>query len=114
MADAPHAALFYSAQQPHLTTHTFQCPALPAALLSMSNALTEMGVVRLASDTAAAYLQTLHLSWPSLFMLLHLMFYGCHYLFASQTAHVGALYPTALGLMVASGEAQLLRHMRLT
>ena len=40
---------------------------------------------------------------PALFGALHVTFFMFHYLFASQTAHVGALYTAFLGLMLAGG-----------
>lgn len=38
------------------------------------------------------------------FFILHTAFFGLHYLFASQTAHIGALYAAFLAMMLASGE----------
>jgi DASS family divalent anion:Na+ symporter len=37
------------------------------------------------------------------FFILHTAFFGLHYLFASQTAHIGALYAAFLAMMLASG-----------
>jgi DASS family divalent anion:Na+ symporter len=37
------------------------------------------------------------------FLILHTAFFGLHYLFASQTAHIGALYAAFLAMMLASG-----------
>jgi hypothetical protein len=37
------------------------------------------------------------------FFILHLAFFALHYLFASQTAHIGALYAAFLAMMLASG-----------
>lgn len=40
------------------------------------------------------------------FFILHAAFFGLHYLFASQTAHIGALYAAFLAMMLASGKHQ--------
>lgn len=40
------------------------------------------------------------------FFILHAAFFGLHYLFASQTAHIGALYAAFLAMMMAAGEAR--------
>jgi di/tricarboxylate transporter len=37
------------------------------------------------------------------FFILHTAFFGLHYLFASQTAHIGALYAAFLAMMLAAG-----------
>jgi DASS family divalent anion:Na+ symporter len=37
------------------------------------------------------------------FFILHFAFFALHYLFASQTAHIGALYAAFLAMMLASG-----------
>jgi hypothetical protein len=39
------------------------------------------------------------------FFILHFAFFALHYLFASQTAHIGALYAAFLAMMLASGAA---------
>lgn len=39
-----------------------------------------------------------------MFFILHTAFFGLHYLFASQTAHIGALYAAFLAMMLAAGE----------
>jgi DASS family divalent anion:Na+ symporter len=73
-------------------------------LVSMSIALQERGVVDAFTGQAAGALSALDLGWPALFVALHCVFYALHYLFASQTAHVGALYTGFLSLMLAAGE----------
>jgi len=37
------------------------------------------------------------------FALLNAVYFGLHYMFASQTAHVGALYAAFLAMMLAAG-----------
>ena len=53
------------------------------------------------------------LTWPVAFALLHLGYFALHYLFASQTAHVGALYSAFLGMMLASGAPPVLAALTL-
>lgn len=57
------------------------------------------------SDWAGGQLSHLLLPWPVLFAGMHLLFFSMHYLFASQTAHVGALYAAFCSLMISAGEA---------
>lgn len=72
----------------------------------MSLTLQQKGVIDVFSGWAADSLGALGLPWPALFGALHLLFFGLHYLFASQTAHVGALYTAFLSIMIAGGDAQ--------
>ena len=78
--------------------------ALLAVLISMSLGLQTLGVIDVFSGWAGTQLEALSLPWPALFLALHLTFFGAHYAFASQTAHVGALYAAFCSLMIQSGE----------
>ena len=51
----------------------------------------------------AEQLAALGLPWLGLFAALHMLYYAMHYMFASQTAHVGALYPVFCSLLIAAG-----------
>ena len=53
------------------------------------------------------------MSWAGAFALLHLGYYLMHYFFASQSAHVGALYPAFLSMMIASGAPPALAALTL-
>lgn len=44
-----------------------------------------------------------NLGWQPVFGLLSLVYFGLHYMFASQTAHVGALYSAFLAMMLSAG-----------
>lgn len=70
----------------------------------MSLGLQSLGVIDVFSSWAGGQLETLDLPWPALLGLLHLLFFSMHYLFASQTAHVGALYTAFCSLMITAGE----------
>jgi DASS family divalent anion:Na+ symporter len=74
-----------------------------AVLISMALGLQTLGVIDTFSGYAGAQLDSLALPWPALFAALHLAFFGAHYLFASQTAHVGALYAAFCSLMISAG-----------
>jgi DASS family divalent anion:Na+ symporter len=78
-----------------------------AVLISMSLGLQSLGVIDTFSGWAGTQLDALALPWPALFAALHLTFFGAHYLFASQTAHVGALYAAFCSLMISSGESHV-------
>lgn len=74
-----------------------------AVLVGMSGQLNSLGVVKYFADVAGAFLTSMHLGWPLVFGLLNVTYFGLHYMFASQTAHVGALYAAFLAMMLVSG-----------
>ena len=69
----------------------------------MSGQLNSQGVVAFFSDKVGEQLTTMNMGWPAVFGLLNVVYFGLHYIFASQTAHVGALYAAFLAMMTASG-----------
>eukprot|EP01023_Acetabularia_acetabulum_P029715 TRINITY_DN2801_c0_g1_i13.p1 TRINITY_DN2801_c0_g1~~TRINITY_DN2801_c0_g1_i13.p1 ORF type:complete len:233 (-),score=17.60 TRINITY_DN2801_c0_g1_i13:294-923(-) len=84
-----------------------------AILVGMSGQLNNLGIIKFFSDTVGGILTASALSWPQLFAALHLVYYYLHYMFASQTAHVGALYSAFLVLMLASGVPPVLAALSL-
>ena len=74
-----------------------------AVLVGFSGQLNTMGVVAWLSSFVSSYLFGLHLGMWGMFTALHVFYFFLHYFFASQSAHVGALYPAFLTLMLASG-----------
>lgn len=74
-----------------------------AVLVGMSGQLNAMGVIKVFSDVAGSFLQSMSLSWGAVFAVLHVLYFALHYGFASQTAHVGALYSAFIAMMLASG-----------
>ncbi|KAJ4871726.1 hypothetical protein Rs2_46623 [Raphanus sativus] len=74
-----------------------------AVLIGMAGQLTNLGVVAWMSDCVANLLQTLSLTWPASFAILQASYLLLHYVFASQTAHAGALYPAFLAMQIAAG-----------
>lgn len=74
-----------------------------AVLVGMAGQLSDFGIVNWISNSVAESLQPLSLSWPAAFGVLQATYFLIHYLFASQTGHVGALYPAFLAIHLASG-----------
>jgi len=74
-----------------------------AVLVGMSGQLNALGVIKHFADAVGGRLVAMHLGWPSVFALLNAVYFGLHYMFASQTAHVGALYAAFLAMMLAAG-----------
>ncbi|KAK9110750.1 hypothetical protein Sjap_018810 [Stephania japonica] len=74
-----------------------------AVLVGMAGQLTNLGIVTWMSGCVAKILHSLSLSWPSAFVVLQAAYFFIHYLFASQTGHVGALYSAFLAMHLASG-----------
>ncbi|KAF5180627.1 Dicarboxylate transporter 2.1 protein [Thalictrum thalictroides] len=74
-----------------------------AGLVGMAGQLTNLGIVTWMSDCVAKSLQSFSLSWPAAFLVLQTVYFLIHYLFASQTGHVGALYSAFLAMNLAAG-----------
>ncbi|MBL3398920.1 anion permease [Staphylococcus pasteuri] len=76
-----------------------------SVLVLMADQLNQLGFIPWLSKVIA---QSLHgLSWPIVIVLLILFFFYSHYLFASSTAHVSAMYAALLGIAVAAGAPPL-------
>jgi divalent anion:Na+ symporter, DASS family len=74
-----------------------------AVLVGMSGQLNAAGVVSHFASAVGGALAQLSLAWPAALALLAGAYWGLHYLFASQTAHVGALYSAFLAMLLAAG-----------
>ena len=74
-----------------------------AVLVGFSGQLNAMGVVSWLSGFVSTYLLSLNLGVWGMFTALHVFYFFLHYFFASQSAHVGALYPAFLTLLLAAG-----------
>ncbi|GAB2292016.1 cytochrome P450-dit2 [Dionaea muscipula] len=84
-----------------------------AVLVGMAGQLTNLGIVSWMSGSVAEGLKAMHLSWPAAFGLLQAAYFFVHYLFASQTGHVGALYSAFLAMNLASGVPGVLAALAL-
>lgn len=84
-----------------------------AVLIGLSSQLSALGVIKAFADAVGGTLASLNLGWQPLFALLHLVFFALHYMFASQTAQVGALYAAFCAMMLAAGVPPVLAAMSL-
>ncbi|KAG8645878.1 dicarboxylate transporter 2.1, chloroplastic [Manihot esculenta] len=84
-----------------------------AVLVGMAGQLTNLGIVTWMSGCVAKILQSLSLSWPAAFVILQASYFVIHYLFASQTGHVGALYSAFLAMHLAAGVPGVLAALAL-
>ncbi|XP_068637596.1 dicarboxylate transporter 2.1, chloroplastic-like [Aristolochia californica] len=84
-----------------------------AVLVGMAGQLTNLGIVGWMSNCVAKILQSFSLSWPAAFVILQAAYFFIHYLFASQTGHVGALYSAFLAMHLASGVPGVLAALAL-
>ncbi|XVF67249.1 hypothetical protein PTKIN_Ptkin10aG0105400 [Pterospermum kingtungense] len=84
-----------------------------AVLVGMAGQLTNLGIVSWMSGCVAKILQCLSLSWPAAFAVLQASYFFIHYLFASQTGHVGALYSAFLAMHLAAGVPGVLAALAL-
>ncbi|KAL3652161.1 hypothetical protein CASFOL_001842 [Castilleja foliolosa] len=64
--------------------------------------------------SVASFLKSLSLGWGGAFFILQISYFFIHYLFAGQTAHVGALYSAFLGMYLASNVPGLLAALALS
>ena len=78
-----------------------------AVLVGMSGQLNALGVIKHFADAVGGRLVAANLGWPAVFGLLNGVYFGLHYMFASQTAHVGALYAAFLAMMLAAGALRI-------
>ena len=79
----------------------------------MSGQLNTLGVVGHFSSIVSGALAAANFGWPQAFAALHFGYFIMHYFFASQSAHVGALYPAFLSMMLASGTPPMLAALTL-
>jgi DASS family divalent anion:Na+ symporter len=97
----------------HLLTETKAWDALMwfAPLIMMSDELGSSGVVKLVSEALFGRLK----GWPWAFGLaaLVLVYFYVHYVFASMTAHVTALFPAFFAAALAIGAPPLLAALAL-
>lgn len=84
-----------------------------AVLVGMAGQLTNLGIVSWMSGCVAKSLRCFSLSWPVAFAILQGSYFFIHYLFASQTGHVGALYSAFLAMHLAAGVPGVLAALAL-
>ncbi|KAL5705127.1 cytochrome P450-dit2 [Ranunculus cassubicifolius] len=84
-----------------------------AVLVGMAGQLTNLGIVAWMSNCVANFLQSFSLSTFAAFGVLHAAYFFIHYIFASQAAHIGALYSSFIAMQMASGVPGVLAALSL-
>ncbi|CAM8955311.1 unnamed protein product [Rhodiola kirilowii] len=84
-----------------------------AVLVGMAGQLTNVGVVGWMSRSVAKVLKSFSLGWPAAFGILQAAYFLIHYIFASQTGHVGALYSAFLAMHLVAGVPGVLAALAL-
>jgi DASS family divalent anion:Na+ symporter len=77
-----------------------------AALVMMATQLTALGLIPWASKQMSGFVSGW--GWVAAFIVLSLAYFYAHYFFASNTAHVSAMYAAFLGTAVVAGAPPLL------
>lgn len=77
-----------------------------AALVAMASQLSDMGIIEWAGKYIGQMAEGL--SWPAALLLLSIIYFYMHYLFASLLAHVVSMYPIFLTVMIAVGVPPML------
>lgn len=77
-----------------------------SVLVMMADQLNKLGVISYLRDIVKANLTGF--SWPVILLALLLVYFYSHYIFASATAHVSAMYSAFLGIAIAEGVPPML------
>ncbi|KAF5185527.1 Dicarboxylate transporter 2.1 protein [Thalictrum thalictroides] len=84
-----------------------------AILVGLASQLTNLGIVTWLANCVSKFLQSFSLSRLATFGGLHAAYFFIHYIFASQAAHIGALYSSFLAMLMASGVPGVLAALSL-
>jgi DASS family divalent anion:Na+ symporter len=79
-----------------------------AALVMMAGFLNTLGLIPWFSGTVGTALKAAGLTWTAAFAVVALVYFYSHYLFASNTAHVSAMYGAFLAVAIAVGAPPML------
>ncbi|MDD3224487.1 MAG: anion permease [Clostridium sp.] len=82
-----------------------------SVLVMMANQLNKLGLIKWFSNLIGSSVHGL--SWPIVLLILLIAYFYIHYIFASSTAHVSALYSAFLGIAIASKVPPLLAALTL-
>ena len=74
-----------------------------AALIAMAGCLNTFGLIPWFSAQVVKAVGSLGLAWQPAFLIVVLIYFYSHYLFASGAAHIGAMYPAFLSVCIACG-----------
>mmetsp|Transcript_69329 Transcript_69329/g.219368 ORF Transcript_69329/g.219368 Transcript_69329/m.219368 type:complete len:571 (-) Transcript_69329:1084-2796(-) len=79
-----------------------------AALIAMAAFLNTFGLIPWFSTQVVNVVGGLGLAWQPAFLVVTLLYFYSHYLFASGAAHIGAMYTAFLSVLVACGAPPLM------
>ncbi len=77
-----------------------------AALVMMATQLNKLGFIPWFGEAVGAQVQGL--AWTTAFLILGLVYFYSHYMFASQTAHISAMYAPFLAVAISVGTPAVL------
>ena len=78
-----------------------------AALIAMASYLNKYGLIPWFSSTVVKAVSAAGLAWQPAFLVVVLLYFYSHYMFASGAAHIGAMYTAFLSVLVACGAPPL-------
>jgi len=78
-----------------------------AALIAMAAYLNKYGLIPWFSGTVVKVVSAAGLAWQPAFLVVVLLYFYSHYMFASGAAHIGAMYTAFLSVLVACGAPPL-------
>ena len=78
-----------------------------AALIAMAAYLNKYGLIPWFSSTVVKVVSAAGLAWQPAFLVVVLLYFYSHYMFASGAAHIGAMYTAFLSVLVACGAPPL-------
>lgn len=82
-----------------------------SVLVMMANQLNKLGLIKWFSNLVG---ESVHgFSWPIILLILLIAYFYIHYIFASSTAHVSAMYSAFLGVAIAGGVPPMLAALTL-
>ena len=78
-----------------------------AALIAMASYLNKYGLIPWFSASVVDIVSAAGLAWQPAFLVVVLLYFYSHYMFASGAAHIGAMYTAFLSVLVACGAPPL-------
>ena len=78
-----------------------------AALIAMASYLQKYGLIPWFANSVVKIVTGMGLAWQPAFLIVVLLYFYSHYLFASGAAHIGAMYTAFLSVLIACGAPPL-------
>ncbi|KAK3251529.1 hypothetical protein CYMTET_39137 [Cymbomonas tetramitiformis] len=88
-------------------TAAWDCFLWFAAMIALSSGLDQLGVMAVFSDYASGFASNMGLTDGPALAFLSIIYIYSHYFFASNTAHISAMFPALLLVAVSSGASPL-------